>query len=201
MSLSVCRTPSVADWITGSTRPWHQLVALGPAGLPAYARLRFLPDPTHPGQGEGDVEFDEGPDAPSENDRMRSAATILAAHTSTPDECFFAVWDGWGLVPTDPATTRIEVPNRGYSLFRGAVPDFGDGREWSRVFNPPPYPWRAGPDPAFTWPRDRAWCLTKDVDPHYATIGASRAAVRELLDHPDLDVVPLEPGEEPPHYL
>ncbi|WP_432510106.1 hypothetical protein [Kineococcus sp. SYSU DK001] len=199
MSLSACRTPSVADWITGSTRPWHRLVSTGPAGLPAYARLRFIPDPTHPGQGEGDVDVDPGPDAPSENDRMRTALTVLAAYTTTPDECFFAVWDGWGLVPTDRTTPRIEVPNREYLLFQGAVSDLGDGREWSRVLNPPPHPW-PGPDPAFTWPRDRAWCLTKDVDPHYATIGSSRAAVRELLDHPDLDVVKLDLDEEPPHY-
>jgi hypothetical protein len=41
-----------------SDRPWQQLVGFGPAGFPAYARLRFLPDPTYEGQSENDVEID-----------------------------------------------------------------------------------------------------------------------------------------------
>ena len=34
------------------------------AGFPAYARLRFLPDPAYPGRSKNDVHFDG--DAPSD---------------------------------------------------------------------------------------------------------------------------------------
>jgi len=55
--------------------PWQQLVefghrATGPPGFPAYARLRFLPDPAHGGQSENDVEPDE--DSPSDTVRLRA---------------------------------------------------------------------------------------------------------------------------------
>jgi len=56
------------------------------------------------------------------------------------------------------------------------------------------------PLPAFVWPADRAWCLTRDVDPHYAGIAASAAAIEELLAQPQLDVVLADPAEVPPHY-
>ena len=201
VSVLPCYDLSAADWIQTSNQPWNQLVTLGPAGFDAYARLRFIPDPTHPGQGEGDVDFAPDPDAPSENDQMRSALTLLTAHTTTAGRCCFAVWDGWGLLPTDETTARLQLPNRNYSLFHGAVTDIGDGEQWNRVLRGRPRPWPSGPHPAFVWPADRTWCLTKDVDPHYATIGASTAAIHALLDHPGLDVVPADLAEEPPHYL
>jgi hypothetical protein len=47
-----------------SERPWQQLVGFGPEGFPAYARLRFLPDPAYEGQSENDVDVAE--DAPTE---------------------------------------------------------------------------------------------------------------------------------------
>ncbi|WP_459643588.1 hypothetical protein [Kineococcus sp. NUM-3379] len=203
MSVSPCRDVSAAGWIESSRQPWHRLVSLGPAGFAAYARLRFVPDPTWPGQFEGDVALGPGPDAPSENDQVRAALTVLAAHTATADRCFFAVWDGWGLVPTDEATPRMRVPNRDHLLFEGSASDLGDSRQWDRVLRPRDGrgTWADGPCPAFVWPADRAWCLTRDVDTHYAAIGASGAAVQDLLDLPHLDVVPADLGEEPPHHL
>ena len=207
MSLSPCRDLSAADWIETSTQPWNQLVSLGPAGFAAYARLRFIPDPTHPGQSEGDVDVDPGPDAPSENEQVRAALAVLTTRTSTPGQCCFAVWDGWGLVPTDRTGARLQLPHRSYFLFDGAASDLGDGEQWNRVLRERQgrpgrlRAWPDGPDPAFVWPADRAWCLTKDVDTHYAAVGASSAAIRALLEHPDLDVVPADLAEEAPHYL
>ena len=200
VSVHPCHDLSAADWIQTSNQHWNQLVTLGPPGYDAYARLRFIPDPTQPDQSEGDVPFDPGPDAPSENDQMRSALTLLTAHTTT-ERCYFAIWDGWGLLPTDKTTARLQLPNRDYFLFHGAVTDLGNGEQWNRVLSGPAGAWPSGPDPAFVWPADRAWCLTKDVDPHYATIGASTAAIHALLEHPDLDVVPADLAEEPPRYL
>jgi len=52
---------SAADWIVHARIPWEQLVNFGPPDFPAYARLRFIPDPTKPGQVEGSVDVAEGP--------------------------------------------------------------------------------------------------------------------------------------------
>jgi hypothetical protein len=77
-----------------SDRLWQQLVGFGPEGFPAYARLRFLPDPAYEGQSEDDVDVDE--DAPTETAQLRAALETLTRHTRTPEDCYFCLWDGWG---------------------------------------------------------------------------------------------------------
>ncbi len=95
MTMIVCMETSAASWLLDSQVPWQQLVNLGPAGFPAYARLRFLPDPRWPGQKE--AEAVARPDTPSEGDQLRAALAVLSRHTSTPKQCYFCLWDGYGL--------------------------------------------------------------------------------------------------------
>ncbi len=211
---------------------WQTLVAMGPVGLPAYARLRFLPDPAYPGQGENDA-AGSAVEA-SETELLRRAVDVLAAFTTTPQQCYFLLWDGWGITPLheDSGSTPgpggggdwrrgdgelqleqppsgfqpglqarreqrsprlqapvVRLPHRDYYLFQGAAGDLGD---WG-----PALPLRASEDapvPAFVWPGDHAWCLTRDVDPHYAGIGAPQAAIDALMRHPRPRRRPRRPG-------
>jgi hypothetical protein len=94
VTLTGCSDLSAAGWITGSDLSWWQLVTLGPSGFAAYARLRFLPDPTYEGQSENDVSI--GDDAPLESAQLGTVLEVLRRHTRTPDDCYFCVWDGWG---------------------------------------------------------------------------------------------------------
>lgn len=117
MAVTPCSDLSAASWITNSDRPWQQLIGLGPSGFPAYARLRYLTDPTHAGQSESDVELDD--DAPLEHVQLGAALQTLAHHTRTPDDCYFCIWDGWGWTVEDgdgtwtpelePDTAQAEV--------------------------------------------------------------------------------------------
>lgn len=213
---------SAADWIWASDRPWRQLVGFGPAGFPANARLRFLPDPGYVGQEEGDldVEIDDADDETA----LRVALETLRRHTRTPDDCYFCLWDGWGadvaggdrarsldyqtgtvsrgplIAPAFPPSVlhgpKVVVPSRAYFLFRGSISDFGD---WGAADDWPGQP-RHMPDPAFIWPADHAWCVANDVDPHWAGIGADVSAIDELLAAPRLDVVPADPRQDQPYY-
>lgn len=196
MALIPCTDPSAADWLTGSPLPWWQLVTFGPAGFAAYARLRFIPDPAYPGQEESDVEVDER--HPSDQAQLAAVLEVLAAHTTTPDDWYVAHWDGWG-PQAFPSSVwhapRVSVPNRDYILRRGAAADLT-----SAAGGWPDQPDLSPLHPAFVWPADRAWCVTVDVDPHWAGIGADPAALDELLVATDLDVTPADPGEEQPHY-
>jgi len=220
--LRPCSDLSAADWITFSDQPWEQLVGFGPGGFPAYARLRFLPDPAYEGQRENDVDVD---DAHDETAQLRVALETLTRHTRTPDDCYFCLWDGWGadieggdgarsldyqtgtvsrgplIAPAFPPSVlhgpKVVVPNRAYFLFRGSVSDFGD---WGAADAWPGQPRRHMPDPAFTWPADHAWCVANDVGPHWAGIGADVAAIDELLADPRLDVVPADPYRDQPSY-
>jgi hypothetical protein len=182
-----------AAWLENSRIPWDQLVTFGPGGYEAYARLRYIPDPTSPGQHEADVDLPA--DHPLDASQARRALSVLADFTETPDECFFCIWEGIAgnvLSAIELQGPLVTVPHRQYVLFTGRLGDYseaGDGR-----FDD------FDPVPSFVWPADRRWCFASDVDPHWAGIGASRAAVERLLNTSGLDVVRAVPTERPPAY-
>lgn len=222
MALTPCRELSAAAWIVDADQPWQRLVSFGPSGFPAYARLRFVPDPAYQGQSENDIEISA--DARSETEQLRSLLNMLARRTTTPDQCFFCLWDGWGgldggqgarsvkalmrtvrrgpqIQPAFPRSVldgaKFVVPHRAYYLFEGPLTSFGD---WGAADMWPGQPRTHMPDPAFIWPLDHAWCVAKDVDPHWAGIGADQAVIDELIDDSRLDVVRADPHEDQPHY-
>ncbi|UUV31056.1 hypothetical protein NQK81_40940 [Amycolatopsis roodepoortensis] len=168
---------SPAGWISSSDLPWRRLVTFGPAGFDGYARLRFVPDPAFDGQSESDAVA-----AAPEDELLRALFEVLATRTSTPDDCFFCLWDGYGDAFGHP---KVVVPHREYFLFSGTTADAGF---WGT------------PGPAFVWPSDRAWCVAKDVDPHWAGIGADAATLDLLLADPRLDIVAANPDREQPAY-
>jgi hypothetical protein len=213
VALTWCSDLSPAEWLVASDLPWDRLVPFGPGGFDAYARLRFLPDPTEPGQSEHDIEV--GEDHPGDNEQLRRLVDVLLAHTTTPSELYFCLWEGWGFdggmvrswpdgrrivdEPSFPAEVlaapRLELPHRAYLLFRGPLSEFGN---WGAVERWPGVP--SSWEPAFVWPADNAWCVANDVDPHWAGIGCSIPALLQLLDHPSLDVVRADPGDTQPRY-
>lgn len=204
--LTWCSDVSAAAWVTASDLPWQQVVEFGPSGFAAYARLRFIPDPAYKGQRENDVDIDE--DHPLEMESLRAALDVLAGHTRTPHDCYFCLWEGWGFGSRDDAKRippafppmvldgpKVVVPHRAYFLFQGALSDVG---HWGEADS-----WRGGHGtylPAFVWPADHAWCIAKDVDPHWAGIGANPQAIDQLRTDSRIDVVPANPHEEPPRY-
>lgn len=160
MSLSLCTDISAADWLVGQDLPWYQLTASGPIGFPAYARLRFIPDPTYEGQRENDAEGPADTLTPAddgyltENDQFKIVAEILTPYTSTPEDCFFCLWDGWGQDVIGDDLPMVKIPNRDYWLFRGALSDLGD---WGSDVKMESY--ETVQNPAFMWPADRAWWI------------------------------------------
>jgi hypothetical protein len=93
MRLEYCNDVSAANWIVQAHIPWEHLVNFGPPGFPAYARLRFIPDPTTPGEEEADV--DVADDHPSNMQQTRRALDHLRRFTATPEDCYFCVWEGY----------------------------------------------------------------------------------------------------------
>src|SRR5581483_11732488 len=80
-------------WIVTSDIPWRQLVTFGPAGFPAYARVRFIPDPSHPRQREWEADLD----ASLGETQWRALLQLLGKETSAPSDCYFGLWNGWPL--------------------------------------------------------------------------------------------------------
>ncbi|MDQ1742786.1 MAG: hypothetical protein QOE23_1125 [Pseudonocardiales bacterium] len=188
-----CQQLAPADWLVRSKTPWPQLATYGPSCFEAYARLRFLPDPEFAGQRESNVTIPI--DHPTEVELARRALRYLAPFTETADECYFCVWDGYGVSEADPAMGHgplLAIPERRYALFTGPLDDIA---RWERTFTSHP-----AFAPAFVWPADRRWCFTSDVDPHWAGIGAERAAVDALVTASDIDAVHADPARQPTPY-
>lgn len=177
-----------ASWITDAEGDWTQLAGFGPTDLPAYVRVRILPDPEQPFQSENDAR--SRPHDLAENEQVKLVLEILARHTTTPEQAFFCLWDGWGTeVPGfEPA---VRIPSRAYYLFEGPLSSVGELPEQADE----PL------TPAFVWPSDQAWCVAKDVDQHWMGIGATEAALEDLLWEPRLDVVKADPAQQQPFYL
>ena len=192
MTVRASSDPSAADWLVHAERDWWDLAVRGPLGYPSYARLRFIPDPTYPGQreGEADAPYDER----SETEQLATVVATLSKHTTKPEDCYFCVWEGWGGLEVH-GVARIARPEREAFLFRGPALDL---QQWEQALDPP------GPEglpiPSFVWPGDRSWCIANDVDPHFATIGASSAAIEDVLADPRVDTVIDDPARPQPGY-
>ncbi|MFG1869660.1 hypothetical protein [Micromonospora arborensis] len=194
MVLRYTADTAAAAWLASSRTPAEQLITFGPADYEAYARLRYIPDPTSPDQRETDA------DVPADRElwtpQARRALHVLAPFTATPDQCFFCVWEGVAgsaLSAAERQGPLVTVPHRRYVLFTGRLADYIEGRA-------EPFDGDSAPVPAFVWPADRRWCFTSDVDPHWAGIGADQAAVDRLLATVGLDVVQAMPTERLPAY-
>lgn len=98
-------------------------------------------------------------------------AAVLAAHTSTPDRCWFAVWEGFGGLPEQVrAAPRFEVPARAHHLFVGPV---------SAITEDVLDPFRQTAN--IWWPEDHSWCVATEIDLMSTYVGCSRACADDLL--------------------
>lgn len=95
-----CIDVSAAEWVVGSARHWARLVTFGPEGFAGYARLRHLPDPAYDGQRLNPRDIDgtwwDG------RDQLGTLLRVLGAHTTTPDDCYVCVWEGYTVNEQDP---------------------------------------------------------------------------------------------------
>jgi hypothetical protein len=201
--LEVCSDLSPADWIVTSDLPWKRLVSFGPAGFAAYARVRFIPDPTHAGQQENEADLDASPD---EIEQWRALLELLAADTADPDDCYFGLWEGWGFPesaqrwPTFAVAYDARSSARAYFLFRGALSDaeISGTPAQAGIWGRPEF--FGGGTPAFVWPSDHAWCVAGDIDPHWAGVGASAPSINRMIGDRRLDAVAADPAGQQPAY-
>jgi hypothetical protein len=155
-------------------------------------------------------------------DRLTPA---LARHT-TSERGWFCLWNRWGFLtgsmsrviawhgdhqppagtpsrfhsrPAFPGeghrSSEVHLPTRDYFLFEGPLAAVGDLGAFVT--------WDPGGDrsferqtPSLWWPDDRAWCAGNEVDSSFTCIGGSRALIDELLAHPELEVLELDPTLE-----
>ena len=118
----------------------------------------------------------------------RDEITVLLDHltpaTTTPDTCFFAVWDGFGDCQVRAhADPTLSLPGRDYHVFRGPIVGActsHDATPWSmRSAN-------------LWWPADRAWLVASEIDLYHTYVGGSRACIDALLAEPRIEAVEID---------
>lgn len=193
MPLRFCADSAPAPWPLEAFDGTWTFLEFGPAGLEASCRLLWLPDPTHVGQREHEAGADLPEDWPGEAEQLAVALEILADFTATPDEVFYATWEG--MPPHRPEPTTFSLADwRAYHLFRGSLHDLGSWQDALAGRHD-----RIAP-PSFVWPADRAWIIASDVDPHFAGVGGSAPAIAALLAEPTLRAVPADRAAPQPRY-
>jgi hypothetical protein len=154
--------------------------------------------------------------APSEGNlslmELRALAAALETFTSSPDRCWFGIWEGYGfwwstahspLFPpdTDPQeiaayrqgaqdqdeilrrTPRVEAENRAYFLFRGPLSAADSFSQFE--------PWYQSPN--LWWPDDRTWCVATEIDGYSTHLGGSKKCVDRVLAATELETIRVTP--------
>lgn len=212
MSLRHEPDTQVADWFVDLDADWWTLATQGPAGFEAYATVWF--------------DHGESENYRSDDTIMATVVGIAAQHTRTPEDLIFGLWDGWGELtdgarqyslvranwmrdlwfkPTPPRIPPafpddvLDGPkadlqaNREYLLFRGPAAEVG---QWAAL----PFDRdveRTLPPASLTWPADRAWFISADVDASWLCVGGSEALISALLGDARLDAEPATYGQIP----
>lgn len=185
----IVRWAEVAAWSGRPLRPDSEFHSIA---FPVDAKL----DP-RPWRGQGPINGTlDGHDA-------AELVAILRSHSTTPDTCWFCLWEGRGWMTgvvayatTDahvsPTTVpspipesvltgpRVQLPDRGYLLFSGPVEAglaFVDSEDQTaNLF----------------WPSDHSWCVASEIDLSSTYVGGSRDLVDQLLASDGLEALPAE---------
>jgi hypothetical protein len=126
-------------------------------------------------------------DAPAEGHLPVSVAArlaaVLTAHTTTPEACWFGIWDGFGFPPA--GGLALALPSRGYWLLRGPV-ELAAANLAEEPSEQSANLW---------WPGDRAWCVATDVDLMTTYVGGSAACIAGVLAADGLEAAPVSAGQ------
>jgi hypothetical protein len=98
--------------------------------------------------------------------------TILKSHTSTPDLCWYGVWEGYDYLLKEFQNAPVfHLNGRSYYLFEDALtlPAIS--------FSGAPFLQSAN----IFWPDDRAWCVATEIDLCSTYIAASEETIDDLL--------------------
>ena len=123
-------------------------------------------------------------------DAITALKDVLREHTTTPDECFVGIWEGFGWIePERVRAPRLRLPQRTHLVFEGPL-DVLDHVGWvgfdGRLVHEAP---------SVIWPADRAWFVATDVDQESTYVGATQTLINALVADSRLEVWPASPAD------
>ena len=166
------RWSTVAEWTGRTVHP-----------LMNYIRIANLRE--GPPYGYQDPPWGRSPQEGSIPEReCRTLLDVLRGFTSTPERCYFGLWEGYGYLAQGQykKSSRVKGEGRNYLLFRGPI-------EGVLTFLAGEHPFW-GDTPSIWWPADRAWCVATDIDLYDTYVGGSEECIEAILNHPELEALP-----------
>jgi hypothetical protein len=106
---------------------------------------------------------------------------ILGHQTSTPQRCWFCVWEGWGGLRS-PTQDRVRLPQRNYLLV--AAPISAALGAFESI---------GARGPSLWWPDDRAWVVATEIDFRWTYVGGSTDCIDAVLFDRQLEALPVKP--------
>lgn len=148
---------SEGRWVADNVNavPKTTVGTLVPVGFDAYARILF------PRVGRG-------------SEQLAVISRLLAEHTGTPHDCWFALWEGnTALDEIRDSTPSVQIAGYNYILLRGPVERAIDSYRGLR--------------PNIWWPADHSWCMAPHFDFPYAFLGASNQCISDLFQLSEIE--------------
>jgi hypothetical protein len=150
-------------------------------------------------------------------DQLDVLLRVLRRHTTTPDDCWFCLWVGYGWIRGSPSAAYIGFhdggsvterdvppaypqpwldralwvrhPDREYLLGRGPLEAaLGVGQHVTES-------WFSAQSPNLFWPDDRRWCVATEIDFDSTLVAGSDALVDDLIRTPLLEAFRVGPGD------
>jgi hypothetical protein len=173
-----------------------------------------LKGPNAHGDQSDDWKAEEGSLTKQEAEILGSA---LSSHTSTPFDCWFAMWSGWGDLSGASSGALYRTRGGAFAeltmVWRGWVENWRARWEAARLRTFPllgqsgrSYLLFHGAvsdaarfqlanrfqSPAVWWPDDRAWLVHTEIDASSTYLGGSRALIEQLVGHQVLESFRVE---------
>ena len=112
----------------------------------------------------------------------KSIVLVLRSFTTTPEQCYLLVWEGYGgIEQIYPASEKLVLPHRSYLAYTGSIDSVLELCVQGNML--------MGPN--LWWPEDRAWIVATEIDFMETYIGGSAECINQLLSGPDLEAFPV----------
>ncbi len=171
----------------GHTERWADLARRNGRIVHSEMQLHLIARPIGPPASEG---YDPGPGYSAGTLRRDERAALLEhlrPATATPQQCWFAVWDGWGSLDNQGVQARVEHPARSYLLARGPLEAV-----LPSVLHEP---WDQSP--SLWWPEDRAWIVATEVDYAWTYVGGTSELINGIVLDERLEALPARLTDKP----
>jgi flavin-binding protein dodecin len=168
-----------------STTTWAEVAALN--GRVVHSSMQYHQISTPVGSSPPshyecaqELEWGECPVA------IRTAlVNALRRATSTPDHCWFCVWEGYGAIDYPTQLVKVIHPHRSYGLYGGSI-------DAALV---PLDDHFTGISPNLWWPDDHQWIVATEIDFAWTYVGGTRALIQELTESDQIEALPVELSE------